>query len=113
MATRFASPVADSAEVSLRASAIPMNTKVAAEWGIRVWSEWADSRTTCTADWDGIVPVITPLLRIPHGHLAYWMGKFVLEVRKNDGKEYPPKFLDALVCCYVITSKMEFITSNP
>ena len=32
--------------------------------------------------------------------LAYWMGKFVLEVRKKDGSEYPPKSLYALVCCF-------------
>ena len=34
MATCFASSVADSAEVSLCASAIPTNTKVATEWGL-------------------------------------------------------------------------------
>ena len=28
------------------------------------------------------------------------MGKFVLEVRKKDGMEYPPKSLYALVCCF-------------
>ena len=89
MATRFASPVAGSAEVSLRASAIPTNTKVATEWGIRVWSEWADSRTTRTADRDGIVPVTTPRLLIPRGDLAYWIGKFVLEVRKKRWKGVP------------------------
>ena len=32
--------------------------------------------------------------------LAYWLGKFVLEVRKKDGSEYPPKSLYALVCCF-------------
>ena len=32
--------------------------------------------------------------------LAYWMAKFVLEVRKQNGSEYPPKTLYALVCCF-------------
>ena len=32
--------------------------------------------------------------------LSYQMGKFVLEVRKKDGKEYPAKSLYALVCCF-------------
>ena len=36
-----------------------------------------------------IVPLTTPLLEIPPADLAYWMGKFVLEVHK-DGSEYPP-----------------------
>ena len=37
---------------------------------------------------------------MPSANLAYWMGKFVLEVCKKDGKEYPPKTLYALVCCF-------------
>ncbi len=40
----------------------------------------------------------TPLLDMPPGDLAYWMGKFVLEVRKHNGDEYPPK--SAMVCCF-------------
>ena len=32
--------------------------------------------------------------------LAYWMSKFVLEARKADGSEYPPKTMYALVCCF-------------
>ena len=37
---------------------------------------------------------------MPHVDLAYWMGKFVLEVHKKDGSEYPLKSLYALVCCF-------------
>ena len=32
-----------------------------------VWSEWADCRTTHTANRNGIVPITTPLLQIPCG----------------------------------------------
>ncbi len=46
------------------------------------------------------VPVTTPLLDTPVTDLANWLGKFVLETRKNDGQEYPPKSLYALVCCF-------------
>ena len=41
-----------------------------------------------------------PLLEMSAKDLSYWMGKFVLEVRKKDGSEYPPKSLYALVCCF-------------
>ena len=37
---------------------------------------------------------------MPPNDLAYWMGKFVLEVRKHDGKEYPPETLYALVTTF-------------
>ena len=49
MASRFAPPVSDADELSVRASAIPRNTKSMTEWGIRVWSEWANSRTVMPA----------------------------------------------------------------
>ena len=39
----------------------------------------------------GIVSLTTPLLEMSHVDLAYRMGKFVLEVHKKDGSEYPPK----------------------
>ena len=44
-------------------------------------------------------PVGMPLLEMHVSDHSYWMCKFVLEVRKKDGKEYPPKSLYALVCC--------------
>ena len=37
---------------------------------------------------------------MPSADLAYWMGKFVLEVCNKDGKEYPPKTSYALACCF-------------
>ena len=43
---------------------------------------------------------MTPLLQISPADLAYWLGQFVLEVRKKDSTEYPPKSLYALVCCF-------------
>ena len=39
MAARFGEPVSDAKEVSLRAGAIPDNTKASTEWGIRIWNE--------------------------------------------------------------------------
>ena len=30
--------------------------------------------------------------------LSYWLSRFVLEVRKGDGTEYPPKSLHYLLC---------------
>ena len=75
MAVRFGGPVSDAEEVSLRAGAIPNNTKSTTDWGIRVWNEWVSSRSTTVAGVDGIVPLTTPLLEIPHVDVAYWMGK--------------------------------------
>ncbi len=98
MASRFAEPVSDDAELDLRATAVPANTKATTDWGIRVWKEWAESRPGEVGSSRALVT--TPLLELSPENLAYWMGKFVLEVRKKDGTEYPPKSLYALVCCF-------------
>ena len=56
MAARFGGPVSDAKEVSLRAGAIPDNTKASTEWGIWIWNEWATSRATAVAA-GGIAPL--------------------------------------------------------
>ena len=98
--SHFAQPVSDADEIQVRASAHPGNTKASTDWEIRIWREWAASRVTADAHREGVVPVTTVLLEMPSTDLAYWMVKFVLEVSKKDGKEYPPKYLYALVCCF-------------
>ena len=67
-------------------------------WGIRTW-EWAADRVPAAVE--GKCPVTTPLLSMPVHDFAYWLGKFVLEVRKKkDASEYPPKTLYRMVCCF-------------
>ena len=98
MAARFAHAVHDSQEAKLRESAMPEKTRANTQWGMRVWSEWASNRDP--KEEGSRSPVTTPLLEMSPEDLAYWMGKFVLEVRKKDGNEYPPKTVYALVCCF-------------
>ena len=93
-ASRFAAPVTDEAEEELRKGAVPTKTRCATEWGVRVWSQWASNRQPLVSA--GHVPVSTPILQMPVDDFAYWVGKFVLEVRKQDSTEYPPKTLYAV-----------------
>lgn len=94
MAKRFGSPVSDDKESSIRALVVPTTTKDSTEWGICVWNEWASIQGNSGST--DCAPVNTPLHEMPMADLSYWMGKFVLKVRKKDGKEYPPKSLYAL-----------------
>ena len=81
----------------MRATTIPANTNAATDWCIKIWE--AENRANSTADQDVIATVTTPLLQMSPADLAYWLGKFVLEDRK-DSTEYPPKSLYARVCCF-------------
>ena len=65
-----------------------------------MWDDWAAARPASSDTDHDHVPVTTPLLDMPVSDLAYWMGKFVLETRKTEGQEYPPKTSYALVCCF-------------
>ena len=56
----------------------------------------APSQTT-SKETENVLPVTTPLIDLPPKDLAYWLDKFVLEVRKKNGDEYPPKTLYPLV----------------
>ena len=50
---------------------------------------------------EGKFPMTTPLPSMPVPDFAYWLGKFVLEVRKKkDASEYPPKTLYGMICCF-------------
>lgn len=98
--SRFAAPVSDTVEEEYRLSRVPAKTQKATAWGIRVWNEWASIRGASSSETVGRLPVTTPLLEMTSEDLGYWLGKFVLEVRKVDGTEYPPKTLYALVCCF-------------
>ena len=90
VSSRFASSVNDATEEQLRLTHIPEKTKSATAWGIRVWNDWATARAS-TVETAGHAPVGTLLLQMQVEDLAYWMSKFVLEARKADSSEYPPK----------------------
>ena len=81
--SKFTEPVLDVAGLHLRATAIPANTNTATDWAINIWNEWAENRVNSIADQDvSIAPMMTLLLKMSCADLAYWLGKFVLEVRK-------------------------------
>ncbi len=104
----FGDPVADSEEQDFRSTAVPLKTRACTEWGLKVWSDWSKARAATNvhnaggASGNSPIPVSpsTPLLEMPAEDLAYWLGKFVLEVRKKNGDYYPPKTIYALVCCF-------------
>ena len=58
------------------------------------------------------VPVTTLLLQMQVEDLAYWMGKFLLEVRKVDGGEYPPKLCIRLCAASSATTRRAAFTTS-
>ena len=58
-----------------------------------IYSEWAAARIIKNSTMPNVCDLTTPLLDMKPEEIAYWMGRFVLEIRKKDGTEYPPKTL--------------------
>ena len=66
----------------------------------KVWEEWCQHRTASTASTTEITP----------SQLQYWMIRFILEVRKRNGTEYPPETLVHLCSGVVRHLKMTPLT---
>ena len=108
--TRFANPVSDQQVQEAQLKAIPANTKKCTNWAVNVWKAWSTHRRSTNS-----LRCPSHLLIMANNkwELNYWMTRFVMEVRRKDGQEYPPNTLHQ-ICCgilrYVreITPEMDF-----
>ena len=87
---RFAKPTTEEEIIAMRKRAIPEKTVKDTKYCVSVWEEWCKHReetTSCT---------IPSLNSITLSDLQFWLVRFILEVRKKDGCEYPPDTLHHL-----------------
>ena len=85
--SRFAAPLTDEDIAKKRKNAIPEKTKKDTQYCISVWEAWCKHRrenTSCN---------IPPLTSITLNDLQFWLVRFIHEVRKQNGEEYPPNSL--------------------
>ncbi|KAK3107197.1 hypothetical protein FSP39_009112 [Pinctada imbricata] len=84
---RFAVSVSESDIQQLISSQTNPNTCKNTKWSTDTFNKWRESRKN--------VPY---LKEMNADSLSYWLQRFVLEVRKLDGSEYPPRTLYYIVC---------------
>ena len=65
---------------------VPANTKESTGWGYNVWLEWCKARN-----------IDENILTMDERKVNELMARFVQEVRRKDGKEYPPSSLNCFV----------------
>ena len=103
IAGRFGLPVNDNEVVERSKQSIPPNTQRRNNWAMNTWTKWALARNnqcveqTGTMSSDKWTKIIKPLTDMTDEEMQYWISKFILEVRKEDGTEYPPKTILSLV----------------
>ena len=79
---RFAKPRSEEQIKIAQEGSVPATTKGATKWAIKLWKDWSASRKAASADSPPMPHVISL------ENLNGWLCKFVLEIRRKDGKDY-------------------------
>lgn len=88
-ARKFAPPKSEKEMQQARISAISKKTQSDTKYCVGMWDEWHYHRAVSYQD---DIPDITA---IPWPHLAKLLSRFILEVRKKNGDEFPVTLLVA------------------
>ena len=85
---RFQKPVTDSELKTLIENQENLNTKSNTKWAFNVFEKWREQR----------VDDIPELHCMDSTSMNYWLQRFIVEARRKDGKEYPPRSLYLITC---------------
>ena len=88
---RFALPMSEEVKKA-HAESIPKKTRQDTAYCLRLWEYWAEHRCMMTGT------SVPSFMQLDRQDLQYWITRFILEVRKKDGMEYPPNTLHHIVC---------------
>lgn len=91
---RFAAPLSES-EIENKKETIPKNTQSANSWATAVWRDWARFRNTHDSTIQELGSPIPEDIGdfMEFCSMDFWMQRFVHEIRRQDGKPYPPETL--------------------
>ena len=91
--SRFDFNIMDDDFEDLQAGYQPKTTIRNTVWSVKVSNSWVEDRNSAFSE-----KVPTDLLEGKDlSSLGNWLGRFVVEVRRQDGKHYPPKTLQLLL----------------
>ena len=82
--SRFTVPKTNQQVQEERQNGIPKNTQQDTKFCLNLWEQWSLNRQSTTGEQIGSILSLTPQ------QLNYWLTRFILEVRKRDGSQYPP-----------------------
>ena len=88
----FAEPKSEEEIAEARAKRIPLKTQQDTKYCMRLWEDWVDHRSSTTGK------NIAPLVQLSTPELQHWLTRFILEVRKKNGDEFPPNTLHHICC---------------
>ena len=62
------------------------------------WASWGNEVNDISLGNEKFKDVPTDFDRMGEEELGFWMSRFVLEIKRIDGKEYPPDTIYQIVC---------------
>ena len=92
--SRFAKPKTEKELQYSKENAEPITTKNTNKWALSIWNEWLKNRIANYGEGPGVLPHLLPNKEA----LDQWMSKFLLEIRRLDGAEYPPNTIYQITC---------------
>ena len=97
---RFSTPVSGDEVLMVREEGIATKTKKSTDWCERIWKDWVRHRCSNLLESEvgsGYI-LKEDLDKMSVEEMNYWLMRFVLEVRRQDGKDYPPNSLYQICC---------------
>ena len=80
---------------SVTATQVKKATCTCTSWCLNIWKAWRDYRKTVS---ESDIPSHLMILATNKPKFCRWLCHFMLEVRRQDGAEYPPNSLHQLYC---------------
>ncbi|XP_048750403.2 uncharacterized protein LOC125662277 [Ostrea edulis] len=96
---RFATPVTGNEIKVQQEQAIPKKTREANHWSYGVWTAWVRYRNTRpeTTLESGGSNIPEDICQLSNESLNFWLQRFVVEIRRQDGTNYPPNTLTQII----------------
>ena len=90
---RFSSPHSPTSMEKICEGYVPKNTSKSTSWALRVFRTWREQRNEHEDD-----KCPETLLEEPQVELLnFWLSRFVMEARREDGKPYPPSSINNIL----------------
>ena len=96
---RFAAPLTDDEIANLVSQKTPKATQKSVKWAASLFEEWRIQRNKKVIDGatSELSTIPHKIEKLNHDEINYCIARFIMEVRKCDTSEYPPKTLRYLV----------------
>ena len=88
---RFAKPRTDEEMQQARAQGVPTKTVQNTKYCLGVWEAWREYRNKTGTN-------IAEMSQLSNSELDHWLTRFVLEMLKKIGEEYPPNMVHHICC---------------